>query len=307
MTIYEISAAEYEKQFAPIHIYNSVPFSCLNADKATSVRYLSFADTKPRFGIILGERDNILCSPFSAPFGSFTMRGKQNLQNMEAALQLLTDYADTERKSLKIALPPLFYDETQLSKWVSVFLRAGFRQIVDLDYYVQLERFPNYMRIIDRSARNHLNHAMKEQFKLVKMDSGNRKEVARAYEVIRCNREERGYELRMTFEQVWQTVTNVVKADFFVLEHEGKDVAAAQIFHVADGIAQVIYWGDIRQYSELRPMNYLTYAVLKHYHEANLKILDIGPSTSDGIPNYGLCEFKEDTGCDVSPKYWFSI
>lgn len=54
--------------------------------------------------------------------------------------------------------------------------------------------------------------------------------MARAYEVIRRNREERGFPLRMTLEQVWQTVSNVVQADFFVLEHEGEDVAAAQVF-----------------------------------------------------------------------------
>lgn len=81
--------------------------------------------------------------------------------------------------------------------------------------------------------------------------------------------------MRMTLEQVWQTVTSVVKADFFVLEHGGHDVAAAQIFHVADGIAQVIYWGDIRKYSSMRPMNFLAYALLGHYYEQGLRILDI--------------------------------
>ncbi len=307
MELTEISDKEFGSLFPAAHVYNSTEFAELNADKAETVRYLAFADSKPRFGIILGERGGILRSPFSAPFGSFTMRGKQNLQNMEAALQLLKEYARREDKGLRIALPPLVYDESQLSKWVSVFLRAGFSQTVDLNYYIRLSNVPDYMKIIDRSARNHLNRSLKENFNLVKMNTADRLEVGRAYEVIRRNREERGYPLRMTFEQVWQTVSRVVRADFFVLEHEGCDVAAAQIFHVAPGIAQVIYWGDIRQYSALRPMNYLTYAVARHYYGENLRLLDIGPSTEDGIPNYGLCEFKEDTGCDVSPKYWFSI
>ena len=129
--------------------------------------------------------------------------------------------------------------------------------------------------------------------------------MERAYEVIRRNREEHGYPLRMTLEQVWQTVTSVVKADFFVLEHEGRDVAAAQISHVAEGIAQVIYWGDIRKYSALRPMNFLAYSLLDHYYKQGLRILDIGPSTEDGVPNYGLCEFKENIGCEVTLKYRF--
>ena len=307
MTINEITATEYAALFAPWHIYNSVPFVQLNAAKAESIHYLAFGDRKQRFGIILGERDGMLRSPFSAPFGGFAQQGVQNLQNMEDAVKLLQDYAASRGQGILVTLPPLFYDESQLSKWVSVFMRAGFRPTIDLNYHFSISRFPEYRSVIDRSARNHLNRSLKSGFRLLQLNSGNRDDVERAYEVIRRNRKERGYPLRMTFEQVWQTVSHVVKADFFVLDYEGRDVDAAQIFHVAPGIAQVIYWGDIREYSDLRPMNYLTYAVFQHYYERGLKILDIGPSTEDGIPNYGLCEFKEDTGCEATLKYRFVL
>ena len=307
MTLTEKTAEEYEVLFPPQHVYNGVPFAELNASKTEKLHYIEFADSKPRFGIILGERGGILRSPFSAPFGGFSQRAVQSLQNMETAVKLLVDYAAERQKGMMITLPPLLYDESQLSKWVSVLIRAGFSQTVDLNYYFPLSRFPDYRRIIDRSARNHLNRSLKSGFRLLQLNSASRDDVLRAYDVIRRNREERGYPLRMTFEQVWQTVSHVVKADFFVLEHEANDVAAAQIFYVAPGIAQVIYWGDIREYSDLRPMNYLTYAVFEHYYEQGLKILDIGPSTEDGIPNYGLCEFKEDTGCEVALKYRFVL
>lgn len=307
MTVTEVSAEEYESLFPPLHVYGGVPFTQLNAARAEEVIYMVFSDSKPRFGIILGKREGMLRSPFSAPFGGFLQRGVQNLQNMEAAVKLLHSYAAERQLGIMITLPPLLYDESQLSKWASVLMRAGFSQTVDLNYNFPLSRFPDYRKIIDRSARNHLNRSLKSGFRLLQLESSNRDDVARAYDVIRRNREERGYPLRMTFEQVWQTVSRVIRADFFVLEHEGDDVAAAQIFHVAPGIAQVIYWGDIRQYSELRPMNYLTYAVFEHYYEQGLKILDIGPSTEDGIPNYGLCEFKEDTGCEVALKYRFVL
>ena len=305
MELTEITATEFGNLFPAAHVYNSTEFAELNADKVETLDYLEFADSKPRFGIILGKRGGMLRSPFSAPFGGFAQRGVQNLQNMEAAVKMLLSYATDRRQGLLITLPPLIYDDGQLSKWVSVLTRAGFKPTIDLNYHFSLSRFPDYRTIIDRSARNHLNRSLKSGFRLIELDSSNRNDVARAYNVIRRNREERGYPLRMTFEQVWQTVSRVVKADFFVLEHEGNDVAAAQIFHVAPGIAQVIYWGDIRQYSDLRPMNYLTYAVFSHYHNLGLRILDIGPSTEDGIPNYGLCEFKEDTGCEVTLKYRF--
>lgn len=128
----------------------------------------------------------------------------------------------------------------------------------------------------------------------------------RAYDVIRRNREEHGYPLRMSLSDVEATI-GIIPADFFLLRHEGEDVAAAQVFHVAEGIAQVIYWGDLRAYSSLRPMNYLAFRIFEHYSREGLRILDIGPSTEDGEPNYGLCDFKTGIGCDVIPKFVFEI
>ena len=85
------------------------------------------------------------------------------------------------------------------------------------------------------------------------------------------------------------------------------DVAAAQVFHVAKDTAQVIYWGDLAAYSHLRTMNRLAAFMYDHFSRLGVRILDIGPSTEDGEPNYGLCSFKEDIGCEVCTKHIFVI
>ena len=308
MTTSEITASEYAGLFPPAHVYNEASFALLNRTKAPDgVHFLALGDHKTRFGITLGDRDGKLLSPFSAPFGGFDVKGVQTLQNMAEAVRLVADYAGSHGKRLVVTLPPLIYGETQISKWVNAFISAGFKPTVDLNYYFPLSRFDNYTGNIDRSARKNLHRAEKEDFAFVKLDSSDKDAVLRAYNVIRVNREEHGYQLRMSFEQVWETVTNVVEADFFILRHGNDDVAAAQVYHVADGIAQVIYWGDKRQYSAMRPMNMLAYCVFRHYRDAGFRILDIGPSTEDGIPSFGLCEFKENIGCSATLKYRFEI
>ena len=78
MQIERLSPDEYAKIYTPQHVFNSVGFTELNRDKAEDLHYLSIRDTKHRFGIILGERNGMLRSPFSAPFGGFTTRGVQN-------------------------------------------------------------------------------------------------------------------------------------------------------------------------------------------------------------------------------------
>lgn len=307
MQIKNLTPDEFASTFQAAHVFNTVAFAQLNSDKVERVHYLSFDDPKTCFGIVLGESNGVLRSPFSAPFGGFLEKGTHGLERMEKAVDALADYAKERSLRLQITLQPLVYDETKISKWVSVMMRKMQLHHTDLNYHFDISRMPNYSSVINRSARKLLNQALRQNFCLRKLDSGNRDDVARAYNVISCNRKERGFPLRMTFEQVWQTVSRVVTADFFVLEHGGCDVAAAQIFHVADGIAQVVYWGDIRQYAKLRPMNYLAYSLFGYYADNGLRILDIGPSTEDGIPNYGLCEFKESIGCSVTIKYSFEL
>jgi hypothetical protein len=87
--------------------------------------------------------------------------------------------------------------------------------------------------------------------------------------------------------------------------HGTEHVAAALIFHVAPLVVQVIYWGDIPDFGNLKPMNFLSFSVFKYYKQLGFNYVDIGPSTENGVPNHGLCEFKESIGCDIDPKFSF--
>lgn len=306
MEIIRVSAKEYGGYFSsPYHVFNTVVFSELNRAKCVDLHYLVCKDKKVRVGIILGERENLLCSPFSAPFGGFSFNKNEKLEYFDEAAILLKEYANGLRKKLKISFPPAIYHPTIISKMCSSFLRANYRiAYMDLNYQFEVQRFENYENIIDTKTKNKLRNSQKADFYFQQLDSRKQEEVARAYEVIRRNREARGFPLRMSLQAVWDTV-QVVKADFFVMTYYDVDVAAAQVFHVSKGIAQVIYWGDLPEYAELRVMNFFTYKVFEHYYQDGLSLLDIGPSTENGKPNLGLCEFKENIGCSVSMKYTF--
>ncbi|MDE6395361.1 MAG: hypothetical protein K2K77_08470, partial [Duncaniella sp.] len=61
----------------PLHVFNTVGFNELHRAKCDDVHYLAICDEggKVRFGLILGERGEVLKSPFSAPFGGIETRG----------------------------------------------------------------------------------------------------------------------------------------------------------------------------------------------------------------------------------------
>ena len=300
MQITEVNHDEYKRLLPTVpHVFNSVEFSELNRDKASALHYLIFSDTKVRFGIILGEKADGLHSPFSAPFGGFSTIRQQRLSYMDEAVNSLKAYADG--RPVHITLPPLVYDISQLSKWANVLQRHGTKQTIDLNYHFDLPLFPEYENIIERNARKNIHQALAEDLTLIP-DC----DIERAYDVIKANRMEHGYPLKMSLQAVKDTA-GILKADFFVMTHREHDIAAAQVFHVTEGVAQVIYWGDLKEYSRLRTMNRLSHDIFAHYHGRGLKILDIGPSTENSIPNHGLCEFKESIGCSVSPKFTFTL
>jgi lipid II:glycine glycyltransferase (peptidoglycan interpeptide bridge formation enzyme) len=109
----------------------------------------------------------------------------------------------------------------------------------------------------------------------------------------------------MSFEQIIETI-KVIPADFFIVSNKKQDIASALVFHVSKDIVQVVYWGDLPGFSEFKSINFLSFRIFEHYKKIGKKFIDIGISTEEGIPNYGLCEFKESIGCTIFPKYKFT-
>lgn len=309
MEIVAVDQKEYSRiVINPYHIFGSAGFNYVNADKCDSVHYLLFKDSKYRLGIIGGIRNNVFLSPFSAPFGGFSFLQEDiRISFLDEAIQLLSVWAKSKVLSaLKITLPPTIYQESFLSKQINSLYRNGFSiDKTDLNYAYHLTLFTqDYPASIWHNARKNLKIALANNFSLKMALAEVEKE--NAYYIIKQNREARGFPLRMTWQQV-QTAAAIMPADFFLVENEVSfGVAAAIVFHVAPGIVQVVYWGDLPEYAHLKTMNFLSFKVFEHYHKLNLKLIDIGPSTEDSIPNYGLCEFKESIGCSISCKFSFS-
>lgn len=307
MDMQEVSFQEYKELFpSPKIAFDTVAFAELNKNKCKNVHYLIFRDTKIRLGLIAGEKENLLCSPYSAPFSLFESNKLERIEHYEQFVQELKEFALKKGKNLRIVLPPSIYGSV-VSKMFSSLMRANARIVyTDLNYHYPLYKFAHYCDFLERSARKNFHNSENVCFNFLKLDTDADCDVERAYIVIKKNREERGFPLRMTLQDVLAT-RKIINADFFVMSYEGIDVAAAQVFHVAKDIAQVIYWGDLPQYSHLRTMNFFTYKVFEYYSQTNIQILDIGPSTEEGVPNYGLCEFKENIGCEVTLKHTLLI
>lgn len=306
MEVIEVDSKEYAEVFSkPSHVFNSAAFNAFNANKSEQVYYLIFKDTKVRLGIIFGRKENIVYSPFSAPFSGFeTVSNDIRLPQIDAALIALNEWA-IEKKfdGIKIVPPCFFYAPNFLNKMYNCLIRAGY----DLENTDINHQFPTYK--IEEAYQENLWYNAKKNLKKalqygLTFEKIANKEGELAYDIIAQNRAQRGFPLRMTWEQLSATM-DIIPVDVFLVKKEQENIASAFVFHVTDTIVYIVYWGDLPQYSEFKTMNFISYHVFKYYKEQGKVFVDIGISTVESIPNPGLCEFKESIGCDSSIKTEF--
>ncbi len=302
MMIRSVGIDEYYTAFPKSrNIFGGRQFVEATPGNVEAIRFFISVDNEhfsPRFGLIAGYKDGEWRAPYSAPFTEIAYNKPQHLEHVYDFISELTEYLGAP---LNITLPPQFYDKGMLPEITGIFANYAKKTVFDFDYYFLTDEYPHYRDKLDHAARKNLKRAEASPFVFNKTD-----DVEKAYEVIRINREAHGYYLAMSLDQVKRTI-EAVKADMFVMSIDNNDIAAAIVFHVADGIVQVVYWGDIPGYSELRPMNLLAYHVFGYYAEHGIDIVDVGPSSTCGIPNSGLCRFKKSIGCHMALKPTFAF
>lgn len=308
MELIKVSAKEYGQivgKKGPV--FCSEPFLELNREKVDAIHYLILKNSKPRLAFAIGEKDGEWKAPFSAPFSvPIELKKSTDIEYYWEFAKLLKDYVKNQGgKNINIYLQPDIYYSQQNSKIVNALLGNGFSILYqEVNFSLNLEKCTSlsYENIIHYNARKNLRIANQLNLKFVKCEDDESKK--QAYDVIKINRESKGYYLAMTYKQVKDT-TEIVEHEFFLVKKDNINIAAAIVFHVTDEIVQVVYWGDIPDVGQFKPINYIAYELIKYYENTNIKKIDIGPSSPNGIPNFGLCNFKESIGCEVSGKIRF--
>ncbi|MCL1967752.1 MAG: GNAT family N-acetyltransferase [Fibromonadales bacterium] len=277
-----------------MHVFNKKEFIELNKHKCSELHYLDFNGVS----IVLGEKGGELHSHFSAPFGGFSSLQKTpSLEMMETACEKLYEWLKVKNKKCHITLPPPLYNKSLVSLSFYSLQNRGFSiECTDLNYSLNLSKplqpKPNFCR--------NLKTALKESLSFKQCENDIERKAA--YEIINENRKERGYPPHLSFEELQKT-GEIFEIDCFLLYQKETAMAGAFIYQTAPKIAQLILWGDNREYSKYRPMNLLAMRIAEHYKENDYYYFDLGPTSKNGIPNYGLSRFKSEMGCETTLKH----
>ncbi|HEY6913854.1 MAG TPA: hypothetical protein VI413_04190 [Paludibacter sp.] len=307
MKIEEISDNEYLSLFGPYcHPYNSVQYNSLYKRKCEKTICLLFYENRTKIGLIAGIKESTLSSPFSAPFGGFTANGHLvKLNELNDAVILLENYSKQNLiNNIKFILPPSIYDENLISKTHYSLTLNGYTLLTDINYHFQTANFARYKEdVIEKKARQNLNKAI--DFGLIFKQVFSNSEKSIAYDIIKSNKDSKGRPTCLRFDDIIE-VSNIIPIDFFLVFTKDHPIASAIVYRVSKNIVHVIYWGDLSESNLYRPMNFLSYKLFEFYSNQRIEIIDLATASTGGIPNFGLCNFKENIGCTATLKFTIS-
>lgn len=301
----EVSKEEYRKNF-PNDASPFVSESFLDLVKSKQekmIRLMKVDDSS--IGLIVGLKDSVLHSPFSAPFGGFHYNHEFIFYNLiKDFLSDLKRYVEcVGLKEISITLPPDIYQVNMNAKLVNAFLQLGYTmKTPDINNWVNIKEFDGVWTksVVAQNCRKAIKYGLK--WSVV----SELKDYEEAYDLIRKNRVEQKRNIYMTLEDILEVKT-AFPVDFFLIrEKDGNSVGAAIFYRGHERIVQGVFLGDDMEKRNLGIMNYMYMNIYQYYKDMGFEYIDLGTSSLEGEPNEGLIRFKEIHNCKTSLRFTFT-
>lgn len=242
-------------------------------------------------------------SPKRGTYGGLAVHNSVDIVLVELFIKALKLH--TERmggKSICLKLAPTSHNASGISTLTNVLLRHNFFILShELNYSLHIDE-QLFKNRIQYGNKKKLTKCINSGFLFQEERSENISEV---YSTIQENRNRKGYQLSMTQDQLCD-MQKLFPERFklFSVREPDKNmvIASAVCIIVNEGILYVFYWGDASGYEGHSPIAYLANGLYDYCKKLEFKILDVGTSTINGEPNYGLINFKRNLGFSESLK-----
>ena len=232
-------------------------------------------------------------SPGRSPFGGLSQKIRADL-----AYEFLQEFA-LKHGLREVVLPPCDHDLEHAAIQINALSRLGFQMTPDLNYSVSIDS-RTLVECMDEGNRKKLEKCRAAGFRTCDLQRGS---WGAAHAVLTASRERHGRTLSMTFEDVLRlerafpdgviTYHGVFAGDTLI--------AAALVLDITPAICYVYAWGDSEK-NEYAPTVMLADEIYARCRSRQVKIVDVGTSTENGIPHLGVIRFKRSLGFRGSLK-----
>ncbi|GIU12391.1 hypothetical protein TUM4261_25480 [Shewanella sp. c952] len=203
--------------------------------------------------------------------------------------------------SLSIALPPLYFANS--SSVINCLINLGWIPgKYDVNYHFDICDNFEFRSLISSSKRKCLNKLNRNNYSFDSLEL-NEFNVKSVYNIISINRTALGYPVTMTEDSVVD-LSEHFRHDvkLFCVHKDDVIVASAICLNINEDTLYVFYWAELPDKRAESPILALAEGITLYCKENKIRYLDIGISTENSKPNYGLMNFKKQLGCIESLK-----
>lgn len=286
----------------PVLFFNSWPYVHHQyADDAISISLCDKYDNCKAL-VTFCIKDHTLYAPYRAPFGGIEF--DENLSDDD--ISVLLKEIDTLTKqhnllSIRLALPPLCYNEKKIIRLKSLLEKHGYEiAITDINYHIPISD-KEFEHIISRSERGELIQCRKMSFRCVLEQHP---DLDKVYALISENRKFRGIPLNITSVQFKNCFFKFPgQYNQFNVYNEQELIATATVVQVNQDALYYFLPAYHEKYKTFSPGIMALEKIYEYAQAHQYKIFDLGIATDKGIPNEGLMQFKRKLGGIESEKW----
>ena len=243
-------------------------------------------------------------SPKRGTFGGLSLNQSIDFHTIEQFVQRITELLRRQgAKEILLSLEPSAHKPDIFAIVFNVLMRDGFLPInYELNYNLNITN-DNFISRIDYGAIKRLRKLERAGFQSKKISHT---ELSSVYDIISNNRERLGVPMSMRPDQLKEMIDAFPERVHLFATYRTSEyidmVAAAICFQVAKKIMYVFYWGDVENMQSYSPVVMLASHIYSFCQENNFELMDVGISTLNSEPNYGLINFKRSLGFKESLK-----
>jgi hypothetical protein len=297
-------------QFVPCDwcsIFNTATFFNLHKSDRSFYFQLCLGDPAVPIGIAHFSETEAGCfrSPRRGTFGGFEFNRTIRIEALECFVDNVErTLAASGATKIEIVEPPMAFDPGKSALLANVLHRRGYEAgPPNLDFLLPVDGDPVWDKL-KPSRRQRINRCRRDGMTVAPVSSDG---FRQAYDVIVENRKVRGFPITMSFESIQEMIEAFPgKLAFFGVLKNNAMIAASICLTISPSVFYVFYWGDLPGYERFSPVSLLAEFIYDHERKNGFRMIDFGTSTKDGVPIYGLINFKKEIGCFPSLKSTYS-
>lgn len=253
--------------------------------------------------------DGSLISLPTTTYGGFNFSDDIKFEFFEICFNVILTYI----KKLKIdkvviKAPPVLHSTTVHSLQNNILVRNQFAiSSEDINYSINLSASSHgFVDNLKYSSKKKLKQStnLNLVFKTLTVDR-----FDQAYTLLELNRSTKHRSLSISRSKLHDLIISFPEnfLIFGLFDHLSNLVASSISIRVNSDILYVLYWGDHPNYRDSSPIINLAMNIFNYALKKNYKIMDIGTSTINSQPDYGLMNFKSNIGFIPHSKSTWSL